>query len=85
MARHPRVGCSLPIAAGDYVLTEFPDDGTLEREARARQLLAYCPERTFSFCLKNGVNVDGKLMFRKVTFKHCYECIHADEIEGTVS
>ena len=38
-----------------------------------------------TFCLKNWVNVDGKLMFRKVTFKHCYECIHADEIEGAVS
>ena len=73
------------MAAGDYVLIEFPDNATLEREARACPLLAYCPERTFSFCLKNWVNVDGKLMFRKVTFKHCYECIHADEIEGTVS
>lgn len=73
------------MAAGDYVLTEFPDDATLEREARACSLLAYCPERTFSFCLKNWVNVDGNLMFRKATFKHCYECIHADETEGAVS
>lgn len=34
------------MAAGDYVLTEFPDDATLECEARACPLLAYCPERT---------------------------------------
>lgn len=73
------------MAAGDYVLTESPDDAALEREARACPLLAYCPECTFSFCLKNWVNVDGKLMFRKVTFKHCYERIHADEIERAVS
>ena len=39
------------MAAGDYVLAEFPDDATLEREARVCPLLAYCPERTFSFCL----------------------------------
>lgn len=57
-----------------YTLKEFPDDKTLEREARKCSMLAYCPDRPFSFCLKKWVDVNGELMFRKVTFKHCYEC-----------
>lgn len=69
------------MAEKDYTLTEFPDEYTLERQARACPFLAYCPERTFSFCLKTWVNVNHDLMFRKVTFKHCHECIHAAEIE----
>ena len=64
------------MAAGDYKLKDFPDDKTLEREARSCPMLAYCPDRPFSFCLKRWVNVNHELMFRKVTFKHCYECQH---------
>lgn len=40
------------MAAGGYILTEFPDGATLEREAYARPLLSYYPERTVSSCLK---------------------------------
>lgn len=54
----------------------FPGDKTLEREARSCPMLAYCPDRTFSFCLKKWIDHNGELMFRKVTFKHCYECQH---------
>ena len=38
-------------------------------------MLAHCPDRTFSFCLKKCAVVNGdELMYRKITFKHCYEC-----------
>ena len=59
-----------------YKTDSFPDDKVLEREARSCPMLAYCPDRTFSFCLKRWIDDDGELMFRKVTFKHCYECRH---------
>lgn len=58
----------------NYTLEGFPDDKTLEREARSCPMLAYCPDRTFSFCLKKWADVKGELMFRKVTFKDCHEC-----------
>lgn len=60
--------------ANNYHIAEFPDDKTLERIAKACPMLAHCPDRTFSFCLKKWIDADGELMFRKVTFKHCYEC-----------
>lgn len=69
------------MAAGDYVTKEFPDDRTLEREARSCPMLAHCPERPFSFCLKKWVNVNHELMFKKVTYKHCYECRRGIERE----
>lgn len=56
----------------------YPDEATLERGARACPMLAHCPDRTFSFCLKKWVDIDGELMFRKVTYKHCYDCRHDD-------
>lgn len=70
------------MAAQDYTLKEFPDDKALERGARSCPMLAYCPDRPFSFCLKKWVNVNHELMFRKVTFKHCYECMHPEEVEA---
>lgn len=62
--------------SNQYTVTDFPDDETLERQARSCPMLAHCPDRTFSFCLKKWIDQDGELMFRKVTYKHCYECQH---------
>lgn len=36
------------MAAGDYTSIEFPDNSTLERQARMRPFLSYCSDRTFS-------------------------------------
>lgn len=65
------------MAAGEYRLKpeEFPPDEEMERLARKCSLLAHCDNRPFSFCLKAWVNVGGDSMFRKVTYKHRYECI----------
>lgn len=57
-----------------YKVSDFPDDKTLMKNARKCSMLAYCPDRPFSFCLKKWIDNDGELMFRKITFKHCYEC-----------
>lgn len=63
------------IITSHYKLEEYPPDDILKREAMQCPLLAYCPDRTFSFCLKKCAVVNGdELMYRKVTFKHCYEC-----------
>lgn len=62
-----------------YKTKEFPSDEVLERMARQCPMLAHCPERPFSFCLKKWVNINHELMFRKVTYKHCYECINEAE------
>ena len=67
------------MVAADYTIKNFPDDKVLEKEARSCPMLAYCPDRTFSFCLKKWADVKGELMFRKVTFEHCYECRHASD------
>ena len=63
------------MAKGDYVTEEFPSDEELRREALTCPLLAHCPDRPFSFCLKGWINKEHKLYFRKVTYKHCYECM----------
>jgi len=70
------------MAKEDYILQEFPDDATLERAAKQCSLLAVCPDRPFSFCLKSWVNVNHNLMFRKITYKHCWECQHGIEREA---
>ncbi len=62
-----------------YKIKNFPDDETLERNAKQCSLLAECPDRTFSFCLKRWIDDDGELMFRKITYKHCWECTHDPE------
>ena len=59
----------------EYILAEFPPDKEMEKAARQCSMLAYCPDRPFSFCLKKWVEVNGELMFHKVTWKHCYECM----------
>ena len=59
----------------EYILEEFPPDADMERAAHKCAMLAYCPDRPFSFCLKKWVEVDGELMFHKVTWKHCHECM----------
>ena len=64
------------MSADEYTLTEFPSDEKMERAARKCQFLAHCDNRPFSFCLDGWVNVNGKLMFRKVTYKHCWECLN---------
>ena len=65
------------MAAGDYALEpeEFPPDAEVERMARGCSLLAHCDNKPFSFCLKSWVDAGGALMFRKVTYKHCYQYI----------
>lgn len=63
------------MAKEEYILEEFPSDEEMRKAAHACSMLAYCPDRPFSFCLKKWVSVDGELMFHKVTYKHCYECI----------
>lgn len=63
------------MAKEEYILEEFPSDEEMERAARKCTMLAYCPDRPFSFCLKKWVEVDGELMFHKVTWKHCHECL----------
>lgn len=42
-------------------------------------LLAHCPDRTFSFCLKKWIDVDGELMFRKITYNDCEKCRKENE------
>ena len=72
------------MSADEYRLKpeEFPPSEVMRSEAMKCPLLAYCPDRPFSFCLKKWVNINHELMFRKVTFKHCYECQHEYELFG---
>ena len=61
--------------SNQYKIETFPDDETLKKRALSCPMLAHCPDRTFSFCLKKCAVVnDDELMYRKITFKHCYEC-----------
>ena len=46
----------------EYILESFPSDEEMERAARKCTMLAYCPDRPFSFCLKKWVEVDGELV-----------------------
>ena len=66
------------MSAEEYTLRpdEFPPDEVVEKAARKCSMLAHCPDRPFSFCLKRWVNVDGDLMFHKVTYKHCWGCLN---------
>lgn len=63
--------------SNSYRLESFPEAKELERAAKRCPMFAHCPDRTFSFCLKKWVDVNGELMFRKVTYKHCYECLQS--------
>lgn len=67
--------------AREYKTKEFPPDDVLERRARRCSMLAYCSEKNYSFCMKRWIEPkeakDPKgLYFRKITFKHCYECMN---------
>ena len=64
------------MSKGEYILESFPSDEEMEKAAHKCTMLAYCPDRPFSFCLKKWVEVDGELMFHKVTWKHCHECLN---------
>ena len=66
------------MSADEYKVSpgEFPDGDVMRKAAHKCSMLAYCPDRPFSFCLKTWVSVDGNLMFHKVTYKHCWECLH---------
>ena len=61
--------------SNQYKIETFPDDETLKKRALSCPMLAHCPDRTLSFCLNKCAVVNGdELMYRKITFKHCYEC-----------
>lgn len=66
------------MSADEYKLRpeDFPPDDVMERAAKQCHMLAVCENRPFSFCLKRCVIVDGDLMYHKVTYKHCWECIN---------
>lgn len=67
--------------AREYKTKEFPPDEVLERKARACPLFAHCPDRPYSFCMKGWLfnEKDQGFYFRKITYKHCYECINGVE------
>ena len=66
-----------------YKTREFPPDSELERMAKQCPMLAHCPDRPFSFCLKGWLHrsEDNGYYFRKITYKHCYECMNGVEYD----
>lgn len=67
--------------AREYKTKEFPPDEELKKKALQCPMIAYCPDRPYSFCLKRYFydDSDKGWYFRKITFKHCYECQHGVE------
>lgn len=62
--------------AKEYKTKEFPNDETLKRIAASCSMFAHCPDRPYSFCMARFLYCDSDKgnYFRKITYKHCYEC-----------
>ena len=69
----------------EYILESFPSDEEMERAARKCTMLAYCPDRPFSFCLKKWVEVDGELRGCIGTIAATTDCIAEEIIQNAIS